>query len=390
MAVKGVFTSDSAVQGDAKGDFAAAIMYLYPEGTAQLLGLSSGMESTQATDTLIHWFEENHLSGRTTWAAAITDTTGTSWVLTDASFIIAGAIILCESTGEYMLVTAVSGSTVTVVRGFAGSTAATALISTGVQKIGTAQEEGSARPSAVAQIGYPVFNYCQIFRNAWDVTGTAQAVSYFTGAKLEHNKASAGSQHAEDIERSLWFGRQSLGVQNLKPFRTFSGLDQLITTNVTAAGGTTTYNDVDTWLQGIFAFNIKGKPNERIAFAGNKAVAVINGIALKQSQLQISVGITEFGLNVHRWISPYGNISLMTHPLFNENPVWTKSIRVLHPGAMKTHWLRRTFEDMYDKNGSRAGVDADFGVFTSELSVSYGAEKTGGRLTGLTAAAANP
>jgi hypothetical protein len=81
---------------------------------------------------------------------------------------------------------------------------------------------------------------------------------------------------------------------------------------------------------------------------------------------------------------------LLTHPLMVENPLWTKDIDVFHPGAVTMKWLRRTFEDNYDRDGTRAGVDADFGVYTSELSLKYGVERTGGRLTGLTAGAAVP
>ena len=127
-----------------------------------------------------------------------------------------------------------------------------------------------------------------------------------------------------------------------------------------------------------------------ILFCGNTALSVLNGIARIEGQIWLEAGQTEFGLNVNRWITPYGNISLMTHPLFVESPLWTKDLRVIHPAAFKSRWLRRTFEDACDQNGQRAGVDADFGVYTSELSTQYGLERTGGRLTGLTAAVAVP
>ena len=73
----------------------------------------------------------------------------------------------------------------------------------------------------------------------------------------------------------------------------------------------------------------------------------------------------------------------MTHPLFNESPVWTKDLHVLHPGAIRTRWLRKTHHDGYDGDGRRAGRDADYGVFTSELCIEYMSEKTGGRYTGI-------
>lgn len=101
----------------------------------------------------------------------------------------------------------------------------------------------------------------------------------------------------------------------------------------------------------------------------------------------MEAGQTEFGIKVMKWITPFGDISLMTHPIFSESPLWTKDMLVLHPGATRTRYLRRTAEDNNDVSGSRAGVDADFGVLTTEMCIEYRAEATGGYLTGNTAAA---
>jgi Family of unknown function (DUF5309) len=389
-AVKGVFTSDSGIIGDPKGDFAAALLQEVPNGTAPFFALSSGMNTENATDTIIHWFEELHLSGRTTLAENV-DGSETAIDVADASSYVAGVILLIESTAEMVFVTSVSGNTVTVVRGFAGTTASAAgVIGDGVQRIGTAYEEASSKPIAVANQGYPRFNYMQVFRNTWNISGTAQAVDYYTGSKAAKTRRDASLMHAEDIERSLLFGRKVTGVVNGVRFSMMDGLRAQITTNVVPAGGTTDWTDIDAFLRSVFEKNIKGKPNERIALGGNGALSVLNDIARIEGQIMISVGQTDFGLNVNRWITPYGNITLLTHPLMVENPLWTKDMDVIHPGAVTIKWLRRTFEDNYDRDGTRAGVDADFGVYTSELSLKYGLERTGGRFTGLTAGAAVP
>lgn len=388
MAVKGVFASDQGIQGDRKGDFAAALLQVNPTGTAPLLALSSGMESHDAADTVITWFEENHISGRINIINDIALTT--SAIVDDVSIMVAGAIYLVEATGEYMFVQSIAGSTLTVIRGFAGTTIVDvdgAAAPVPIQRIATAHEEGSAKPVAVANLGFPRFNYLQIFRNAWDVTGTARHVEFHTGNLVAKNKRDAGFFHAEDIERAMWFGKKSIGVKNNKPFRTMDGILAQITTNVTVEGGTTTQAELNAHFEAIFARNIKGKPNERIAFCGNTVITVINAIAVINGVNNLSPGQTEFGFKITKWMTPYGDLSLMTHPLFNESPLWTKNLYTLHPGAMRTRWLRRTHEDTNDRDGTRAGADADFGVFTSELSIEYRAELTGGKFTGIDTAA---
>lgn len=388
MAVKGVFSSDSGIVGDPKGDFAAALLQSVPTGSAPLFALTSGMTSRPATDTIVTWFEESHISGRTIVNGAVASTVTQAIVINDGSSYYPGVILMSELTGEYLYVIGVAGNTITCIRGFASSTAANIADGTPFQRIASAHEESSQAPTAVVNLGYPVFNYTQIFRNAWSLSGTAQAIEFYTGPQLQKSKKDAMLFHAEDIERALWFGRISNGTKNNQPFRTMNGLDAIVKTNVVVAGQSTNYDDIDNFLQSVFSKNIKGKPNERLAFGGNKALQVLNAIARIEGKIEIAVGQTDFGLNVNKWISPYGNITLMTHPLMVESPHWTGDMRLIHPGAMATRWLRRTNEDDYDKNGSRAGVDADYGVITSELSMEYDVEATGGRFTGMSQASA--
>jgi len=384
MAVKGVFASDQNIQGTKKGDFASAILMQMPTGTATLFGLTSGMQSRDASDTIVTWFEENHLSGRIN----VTNNAGTGTTLTvdDATQVVAGQIFLVEASGEYVYVTAVSGSDLTVVRGFAGTTAS-GIDGSGtakpIQRIATAFEEGSSKPDSFANLGYPRYNYTQIFRTAWDATRTAQNIDFHTGDVVAKNRRDAAMFHSEDIERALWFGRKSIGVKNGQPFRTMDGVATQITTNVKAQSSNTSYIDIRDFLEDVFARNIKGKPNERIAFCGNTVLGVLDTLAMTHGTMNIQPGQTEFGMKINKWMTPFGDITLMTHPLFNESPVWTKNLYVLHPGAMMMRWLRRTDEDNNDRDGTRAGKDADFGVITSELSVEYGSEITGGIFTGI-------
>jgi len=384
MAVKGVFASDSGIQGGKRGDFADAILMTQPTGSAPMLALTSGMESINASDTVVTWFEENHMAGR----ISITNNAGvgTSLIIADASQIVPGAVVLVEASGEYVFVDAVAGLTLTVTRGLGGTTV-TAIDGSGTpqpaQKIGTAHEEGSSKPVSIANLGFPVFNYMQIFRNSWDVTGTAEAVDYRTGDIKSKNRADAAIIHAEDMERSMIFGIRSIAINNNKPFRTMHGIVNQLTTNVQSQGANFTWDIFDAFLQAIFEKNIKGKPNERIAFCGNTVIRVVNKLAQINGRIEIETGHTEFGLKVTKWITPYGDVSLMTHPLFNESPLWTKNLLVLHPGAMRTRYLRRTFNDDYDKSGSRAGVDADFGVLTTEMCMEYRAQQTAGYFTGI-------
>lgn len=389
MAVKGVFASDQNIAGTPKGDFASAILQVHPTGSAQLLALSSGMQSENVASVVTTWFEENHLAGYLTLVNDATTGTTLTFSAADIAELVAGAILLVQASGEYIFVESISGLNATVSRGFGGTTNTSITTNATLQRIATAHEEGSSKPTSIANVGYPRFNYMQIFRNSWDATGTAKAVAYHTGNVVAKNRADAGMFHAEDIERAMLWGKKTIGTLNNKPFRTMDGIINQITTNVSAQSTNTQWEDIDGFLQTIFEKNIKGKPNERIAFCGNTVLGVLNKIAQLDSTINISPGVTEFGMKVNKWMTPYGDVSLMTHPLMNENATWTKQMYVLHPGAIRTKYLRRTHHDTNDRDGTRAGADADFGVYTTEMLVEYGAELTGGIYTGIDTAAAS-
>ena len=299
-----------------------------------------------------------------------------------------------EHSGEYVFVTAVNQSTktLTVIRAFAGTTAAAIDVSEAGQKwlqlITAAQEQGSGKPTAVANLGEPVFNYMQIFRNAWDVTGTARAIEWYTGDVVAKNKREAALYHSEDMERSLIWGKKSWGISSGKPFYTMDGVKSFIPSDnlKEASSGNLSWDLIEEFLELLFRFNIKGKPNERIAFCGNKVLTVFAKIARSGGEINITPSTTEFGLAIFRWITPFGNLSLMSHPMMVESPKWTKDLIVLHPGAMRMRWLRKTMPDDYDRQGTRAGVDADYGVLTAEMTCEYHAGMTAGYYSGISAA----
>ena len=392
MAIKGLFLSNAGIVSDRVGDFAGALLHLHAGGTAPMLAISSGMESEDGGDTVFAWFEESKITGR---AATVSGGTTTTVVVDDASFYVDGTVLLNENTGEVLLVTAVATNTLTVVRGIGG----TAIVSIGgahfLTKIGTAFEEASNMPVSVMNQGAVYTNYQQIFRNSWSVSGTAKVVQFQTGDKIAKSKRDAAGFHSEDMERAMIWGVKHVGTKNGRPFMMMDGVLQQIKARGgkvrAAAGGNLNLAEFRDFMRDVFTVNIKGMPNERIAFGGNIALQVLNEAARKDGVHNFESGETEFGLKFTTFQSPFGDLKIMTHPLMNESPVWQKELYALHPGAIKTRWLRRTFQDDYDRSGTRPnGKDADEGVLTSQASIKVMGAQTMGIYTGITTATASP
>jgi hypothetical protein len=390
MAVQGIFASNQGIVGERTGDFASAILQLYPTGTAPFLAMTAGMENADAADTVFTWFEDSHQGGR---AATVSGGTGTAVVVDDGSFYVPNTILLVEETGEHLLVISIAVNTMTVVRGLAGTAVTSITNAMHVQKIGNAFEEASGMPTAVTQQGAPRMNYTQIFRNGWAVSGTAKAVKFLTGSKLAYNKKMCAVYHAEDMERSFLWGRKTITTLNNKQFRLTDGfvaqVEQYGGTVVSAAtdsgsgavAGNLSRGDFEEFIRQVFKVNVKGQPNERIAFGGDMVLAALNRMTMLDGTYQIQQGETKLGINVNTLVTPFGTLKLMTHPLMSENPVWNKELYVMHPGGVRRRTLRPTNDEGYDKNGQRInGKDADEGVMTTEVGVEVGAAKCCGIL----------
>lgn len=384
MAITGIFASHQGIVGERQTDFSSTILQIDPTGETPLLGLTAGMPKEACSDVAFTWFEDIHQAGRQT---VVSGGTGTTVVVDDASFYPPNTILLVEETGEHIFVTATAANSMTVIRGLSGTSIVALTSSHHVQKIGNAYEEASSRPSSVTQQGAPRTNYVQIFRNGWAISGTAKAVKYLTGSKLALNRANCAKYHAEDIERSFIWGRKAITTYNNKQFRLTDGLLTQIeqyggdvrTANSNATAGALSRADFEDWIESLFKFNVKGTPNERLAFCGNTALKAINRMAWADGAYQFETKATSLGIKITEFVTPFGTLKLMTHAMMNENPVWSKELYALHPGAIKKRVLRETFPENYDNSGNGvSGVDAEEGAITSEMGIECGAARVMG------------
>lgn len=388
MAIKGIFTSDAGDIGDRTKDISYNMLKYEAGGTVPLFALSAGMNEETISTVLHQWYEEGMSVTRTRIINNLGDPLGPRIIVEDASFLHQKMLLVHEATGEYLFVKAINGNELTITRGFGNTPVLPITVGAAqdyVQLITTAFEEGSERPPAISTSGYPRTNQTQIFRRSYDLTETAKATSYHMGNRMARNKATASMNIAEDIERALFWSRRDNGVINNKPFRTMDGVLAQLRSNifVSPPGGLTRRILTD-FVERLFSKRAAGMPDERLFFCGNVAVRALNEIAMRYSVYNISESATTFGIKVMNFVTPFGDVKLLIHPIMNENPMRASSIYALHPGVMKMIYLRKVHEQTGDDKGQASDLrDAESGVFTGELTCAYALEATGGILTGI-------
>jgi len=383
----GIFnTSSTFIPTDlAKKSFASAITRLMPMGEAPLFGMTSMLATEVAVQVEHGFFTKTMLFPEMTsvgsQAASLTTLN-----VTDSSNILPNMIMRVDGTYENILVNQVISATQIQVQRAVGTVAAATIPdATKLFQVGTAFEESSIRPNANNIKPVRITNLTQIFRNSWAVSETARATMMIAGdSNVAESKMDCMAFHAKDIETALFFGQKSQGTRNGQPFRTMDGLINIVGTlsyypssysavNVFTAGSTTTYTQLEGYLDPVFNQATDPKvANERVLFVGGTAKKVLTQIGRLLGTYFLQDGQTSYGLQFQTFKIARGTFRMVEHPLFNSNSVWSKMAVAVDLSTFKTAYLgdRRTQHKAFNANATDAddnGVDAMGGTLTTEM-----------------------
>lgn len=322
MAIQGLRTSDNFAANERPKNWREGILRLYPNGKAPLFGLTSAMKTRMVDDPEFNWWEKGLPSQRVALAANITTSTTDLTLASGALQMKAGTILYAEHTNELMRVVTdpTSDTTVTVTRGVAGTTAtAITYAGAGVNPylfmMGSSYPEGSAAPTGVNYDPTKRYNYTQIFRDTLEATRTALKTRLRTTDQAKEAKRECAEIHSVGIEKAMWFSKRYEGTLEGKPWRMMNGVMQQIDSgNIETASTQLDMDELEEFLYKIFKYG----SSEKMGFGGNRAVLTLQQAVRKNSSMQIVSGIKEYGMNVSRLISPFGELVFKTHPLFNQ------------------------------------------------------------------------
>jgi hypothetical protein len=407
----GIFNTAALTTDLAKKSFAGMITRLMPNGAAPLFGMTSMLQSETAVATEHGFFTKTMLLPQvTTYGSTHTASDTVINVLSTAN-ILPGMILRINNSASYENVivnSVVSATQIVVTRAVGTVAAATVPVSTDMYQVGNAFEESSLRPNSLIINPVRITNYTQIFRNTWAISDTIRQTMMIAGdTNVAESRTDCAAFHAADIEKSLFFGQKSQGSRNGQPFRTMDGLINIVgtagnyppyyagVTNVYTAGGTTTYPQLEGFLDPLFNQTTDPKVgNERILFVGGQAKKVISAITRLAigSSYTIQDGQTSWGLQYSTIKTSRGAFQMIEHPLFNSNTTWAKmavgvdlsTFRAAYLGDRKTQ--NKEFNADQDANDN--GIDAVGGTLTTEMTCVVKNPPANGIVYNLTAGAA--
>tara|TARA_R110000787_G_scaffold165251_8_gene278367 strand:- start:1022 stop:2206 length:1185 start_codon:yes stop_codon:yes gene_type:complete len=381
----------------AKRSFTAGILRLRPNGNAPLFALSGLAKTKKCLDTVHAYWTKTSVFPDVTVGAQLS-AAATTFVVVSTATIMVGSVLRFKSSGdttspENVLVTSITNATTfVVIRGHGGTTAQIIPAASILPEIGTSFEQGSSAPSPRAILPIRHINQTQIFRDGWGNSRTLKAVQLEVGdGTTSENKRDAKFFHAGSIEKSTFFAVADLGTVptlNGRPITTMDGIESIISkyapANVIAAGSTTTFNQLESYLDPLLdTTSDASMSNTRTIYVGKGALKVINDIGKLSGEYQVDRTETSFGQRFHSFSTTRGDFQVIEHPIFNTNAEWIKMAVVMELSAFDFMYLRPTEHRDIDQ----AGRDSEGGVITTELTVELRNPFACGIIYNLTAAA---
>jgi hypothetical protein len=366
-------------------NFRELILWRQPNGTAPITALLSKMASESTDDPEFAWWEEELRQVRLQLNAAITTTTQTALVVQAESSLYSGALNLVpgdllmvenddSTSNEIVRVNAVASDTsFDVIRGQAGTTAATALTAVWLTKVGNVFAEGTNSPSVSNRNPIKKLNYCQIFKTAYEMTRTNKQTKTRTGDPLKNDKKRKMFDHAAAMEYAFIFGKphETVGPNN-KPMRFTGGLRHFLTSNVTVFTTAPTESTFLNAVSPVFDFTTAAG-NTRLVLGGNGFYTSLNRLAKAGMQVKVDEVVKYYGMELQRWILPMGTLYFKTHPMFNTHSRYTNSALVLDMSNIKyRHLMDTKMQDNIQANDA----DTQKGQWISEVGLEVQHEKT--------------
>ncbi|HNS19918.1 MAG TPA: DUF5309 family protein [Sedimentisphaerales bacterium] len=235
---KATYTAGTALPELAE-DVADVVGLISPQETPLLDALGDPLR--EATSIHHEWLEDELLPNKdaindSTWSNPAADTT---FNVDNGSRFRIGDQVQVEGSEELMFVTAVSGDTLTVVRGYAGTTAESLADNAVLNILGNAALEGDDRPNARFTTRVRCGNYTQIFTSAVEVSGSDLAASQIGLAdEMDYQKQERLREMVRDLENTVINGGQPVvdpqGSGAVR--RTMKGIIQHLGTNIFHAG----------------------------------------------------------------------------------------------------------------------------------------------------------
>ena len=359
-------------------------VFQYDAGMSPLLLIVTGpnrrlRQVIPATAPTVQHLEDDVLPEWDTTSASATSGAATISVA-NPSFHRSGDLLRNPRTGEVVRVIDVNegAGTLQISRAWVGTGTAMNSGDTLIN-LGAAEMEGDVSPVAKATVTVTKSNFCQIVRTPVHVTKTAENTKLYGGNERLRQRRKAGEKHARIWEQICLHGGKKLDTTTGQgAIRSAGGIDEHITTNVLAAGGTLTEAEFIDFIGDVNRYSVRPGNRRKLLISSRELTATISSWG--SNKLQTNVGAKQqYGIEVSTYITPFGTLDVINHPLLEVG--YAGYGYMLDLDGIIWRPARGT---EFMTNIQAAGEDAFKDEYLTEGSYTFALEKCFGKITGIT------
>lgn len=262
--------------------------------------------------TKVEWIEDTREPLSVGLNTAMNNSVTTAVLLAaSANMVQVGQILLFADGSEQMWVSAVAsdGVTLTVTRGYGGTTATAQVVvnNTAIEILGIARLEGAESTG----LGYTVrstnYNHTQIMQREVKVSRSQNQISqYGIREEFDYQSNKAIPHLMRLIEKAVYKGTRSAG-SSAAP-RSFGGLGTFVTNNAINSGSAAvTQAKFENALKAAYLDG--GKPSK--AFVSPTNMQVIKNFYDSGTFLRVDTKEKTVGMTIEKIITPYGTVDLI-------------------------------------------------------------------------------
>jgi hypothetical protein len=296
-------------------DVAARIALLQPEDAPLIAFINGLKKKKETTNPKFEWFEDQ-LAPNVLVASGAPGTGTTFTAVTGTGKRVRVDDLLVSKAGEILRVSVIATDTITVVRGVGTVSATSIADAEQVVIMGNALMEGATNPTFKFTQKAAVVNYIQIFRDPVYLTTTQNAAQSYGGDDRTHQRKLRGMEHKRSIEQAFLFGDKFEDTTGTQTRRGTGGLLNMITTNVTDAGGVLTEGTFEAFCRNLFRYQPTTAAATKLFLASPIIISALN--FWNKTKLVVDQSEKTFGTRLATYRSGHGDLDITRHWLLQD------------------------------------------------------------------------
>lgn len=350
----------------------------------QFMTILNKLPGQSATREKFNWLEDDFFPNLSQLAASATSAeTAVTVSASEGDYFRAGDLIRFQDTGEIAEVVSVATDTLTIDRSVGEIAAASAASTCKILIVSNASAQGADYGTLKVTNRVLNYNYTQIVRHPFGVTGTQEQIETY-GAKgyLANETAKKGVEHKRALENMLWVGGRNYASSDSTGYS--GGVREFISTNVSASVGTLSLSGLDAALEDIFQFGSM----EKVIFAAPGPAGALSRL-LSNNWVRARPEDKVYGAKVTAFVNgAYGaSVPVITKREWGREGTGNEErggwMVVIDLSNVRKRPLRnRSTRLLRERQGN--GIDGTVHEFLTEMGLEFAVEKSHGILKGIT------